>query len=321
MTYLIEEIQNIIVQPFHRYAPSREGALLKEVITLLNYLKNVVINSMKYTGSIPESFNIPFFEQNLISDGICGAYVKPTGELIAIPGNYTGYVNDIGIGTDFSGATAITSISGVPIDNKQMFVCWNNDTRTPDLPTLRTHADILQELNHSIRNLARFAQYNNIFGVTEDKTKIAVETAIKKNREGEPSVFVSENILEELEGINKVEGVKLFDISQASYFQYLSKMREDELSFVLFLFGLEYGGGVKLAQQTEREIMSGNEAKLVYVNERLKNRKRFCEQLRQAGYNISVDLSDEWKVAVEKLQEEMEKGDDVNETDTDKRDN
>ena len=268
------------------------------------------MSKFKYTGDVPESFNIPFLENTLIHDGICGAYIKPNGDLIAVPGGYTGEVNDFNISDYFTGATAETSVAGVRIDNEKMTVCWNNDTRTGDTKLLKYHCDILQELNNSIKSLGKFAKYNNVFGVSERKTQIALEKAIDENAKGKPAVFLSENILEDLENANNVETVKLFDISNASYFQYLSKMREDELSIIFFILGLDYGGGVKLAQQTEREISQGGHAKMVYIEQQLKHRKDFCNNLKKMGYDINVELNEQWK---EEREEETQGGvDDAN---------
>lgn len=168
----------------------------------------------------------------------------------------------------------------------------NDDFANPDFNYLPT-ADILKDIETSIKHIIINSRYTPIAVARDEKTAVAIKSALEQNNCGEVQVVMSNNILE---GEQNAYVLNITDVTASDKIQYLFKAKDDTLRQFYQLYGMETCGSSKMAQQTEAEINQGCNSHMIFPNVRYKNRVEGMEKCKSLfGWDCVVDFSESWK--------------------------
>ena len=269
----------------------------------------MILSSMFDWKNLPETIRPDLLEKLLISEG-AACVGKIGGELYTGTGSFCGDIKNfmpvryqfvnVGVG-DFNGEIG-----------KDCAVCWNNSFHAPDFSIFQ-YASILTEIDVSERCNVLFSRLVKIPRVKDSKEKTAIETCINDILQGKFNAFISENIQETLLSDHEQHPEnRFFDLTSVSdidKLQYLNQYRDNIVKRFFQMFGQGMQTTAKLAQQTTDELHGNDAVSLILPNERLKYRKKFCEEVNALfGTNISVEFSDCWKESVEEMKETYSNG-------------
>lgn len=268
-----------------------------------------VLSSMFEWKNLPETINPLVLEKILISEGAAGVG-KINGQLYTGTGSFCGDIkNFVPIRYQFVNVGIGDFIGEIGID---CAVCWNNAFHMPDL-SLFQYASILTEIDVSERCNVFFSRLVKIPRVKDTKEKTAIEECLKDILNGKFSAFVSKNIQESLlsdhEQHPENRFLDLTNVSDIDKLQYLNQYRDNVVKRFFQMYGQGMQTTAKLAQQTTDELHGNDAVSLILPNDRLKQRKKFCEEMNRIfGLNVSVDFSECWKESVKEMHETYSDG-------------
>lgn len=254
--------------------------------------------SMYESDGLPDSFNLNFFMNYLLTEGWACLGPGKNGEIAALHFNPAGTPDSNGIGKE----GIITSDNGMSVRVKdwktdtKYIACHLNNIYTPDLNLAKT-AYFLAQLDVSALSLIRAARYNKIFSCPDTKVENAIKQAFKNADNGEPLTVVSENIALSLKGTDgSIKALDITDPDIATRLQYLTKEQDDILRAFYNRYGLSSYGSGKMAQLTVEEATAGENRSEVIPDSRLKILKRWIERVNAAyGYNATITYSAPWR--------------------------
>lgn len=264
-----------------------------------------LMSMFTYKG-LPDTLPDWLVETMHITEGTCGVCRMGDGNVYTGTGGYCGNVKNflpeeyqitnIGI-TGGEGATKRGKIG------EDFVVGWNNSTHTPDWMVMQT-ASILTEIDVSERCNVLFSRMLRIPKVADSKEKKAVEAGVKAIMEGRFEAVISDNVLSDLIDSDREKFLDLVDVQDVDKLQYLNQYRDN----IVKRFYQYYGQGLqitsKLAQQTTDEIHGTDAVSMIHVLDRLKYRKKFCDDLNNLfGLSVSVELSPAWQDQLQEMQE------------------
>ena len=264
------------------------------------------LSSMFIRRGLPDDFRESdgFIEEILLKNG-CGAYVfrdDPVEkrwifgscDLVGEPGSY-GY-----------GKNAIVRAGGGYVrqfddwrENPDIVVAFNNPLRLPDMMIPFT-AEMIGELDVSIKNVINNARVHPVPVVRDDKMKQTVEEAFKDMDAGKPRTIVSSNLVKDLAelGINidAVISLNLTDPNLSDLIQYLGKSREDFLRWFWNNYGQNAQANSKLAQQSVEEVTTGESISMILPHTRYHERQKEAAELkRKFGWDVTIEFSEPWQ--------------------------
>ncbi len=257
-----------------------------------------LFSMFKWHG-LPENVSPTYLEYMLYLNGNMGLTVKDDKPIFFM-GGYSGQVNDYGVGTHYTGATALHSFD-LKVDD-DVTICWNNSLMTPTKLNVKYIADMITEIDISEKILTRNTRLYPIPLASSDKEKNAIIETLRKITDGELDVVLSDNIFKELEesGMNVIN---LTDSSKIDKIQYLSQFRREWKKEFYTLYGQPLQNINKMAQTNKDEIHGEDTVSFIIPCDMLNHRKNFCEKANSLfNLELSVEFSDTWKVGYEVMQ-------------------
>ena len=254
--------------------------------------------SMYESDGLPDTFNLNFFLNYLLTEGWACLGPGKDGEIAALHFKPAGTPDSNGIGKE----GIITSDNGLSIQVKdwktdtKYIACHLNNIYTPDLNLSKT-AYFLSQIDVSFLSLIKAARYNKIFSCPDSKVEAAIKQAFKNADNGEPLTVVSENIALSLKGTDgTIKAIDITDPDIATRLQYLLKAQDDVISEFYNRYGLSSFGSGKMAQLTKEEATDGENRAEVIPDSRLKILRAWIEKVNVAyGYNASIQYSKPWR--------------------------
>lgn len=279
---------------YEHMKPKAQKKYLEEAyfIILFNYL----LSRFKWEG-LPENIPQEFLEGYLISNGTCGLFKKGS-DYWAIMGGYCGEIKSY-LPSEYTGALAgVGSFNGKV--GKDVAVCWNNMTRTPDL-LLMKFANTFAELDISEKINIIFTRLMRIPKVKDQKEKEAIISSINAIVNGKYDAIISNNIYDISDlldkGFTKDDNyLDLTDVNKIDKIQYLNQAMDNNWKNFWRLYGQRMQVSSKMAQLTEDELHSNDNVNMILTLQSLEMRERFCEEANKIfGLNLSVKLSECWE--------------------------
>lgn len=254
--------------------------------------------AMYESVGLPDTFNLNFFLNYLLTEGWACLGPGKDGEIAALHFKPAGTPDSNGIGKE----AIITSDNGMSVQIKdwktdtKYIACHLNNIYTPDLNLSKT-AYFLSQLDISALSLIRSARYNKIFSCPDSKVEAAIKQAFKNADNGEPLTVVSENIALSLKGSDgTIKSIDITDPDIATRLQYLTKEQDDILRAFYNRYGLSSYGAGKMAQLTVEEATAGENRSEVIPDSRLKILKKWIERVNAAyGYKATINYSAPWR--------------------------
>lgn len=196
----------------------------------------------------------------------------------------------------------------------EIVVGFNNLSETP-CDDIKEDADILAEIDISIRFLVFWTRLAPLVRVADDAEKNQVISAFKNMKEGIPVTIVAKKILQEL-GLS--DGFSIEDLTRPEFadkIQHTARLREDILRWHYTRYGQTIQGDTKLAQQSVDEVNGTVSSSLIIPLNMLKARQEFVDEInRKFGTNITVQLAGPWRAEVTKYENETGEGE-IDDTD------
>ena len=272
--------------------------------------------SMFVRRGLPEDFDETGYliEYILLTNG-CGAYVYRDDEVekrwifgsCQLCGKPTAY----GWGKD-----AIVTAGGGYVKhfddwrtNPDIVVVFNTGIRTPDYNVGR-FADMLAETETSMLCQLINSRHHPLPLVTDEKMKVAVDTAIKAMEAGVNQSIISANLLKDLFdlGIDKpaVDVINISDPSLSDHIQYLSHFKDDLLRWFWNQYGHNSEATAKMAQQSVAEATTGASISMIIPHARYHARQREVEDLkRKFGWDVTIEFSEPWQNSFARCEQEL----------------
>ena len=287
-----------------------------------NYLNQMIasMTELYHYEGLPDTVPYWALEQILISNGLVGIGrfdkvnsvmekepedsghwmvinydYKSAGEALEDPegvyaciGAYSGYPDPYNIGRSFVGAMPGHSMHGEV--GKEIVVGWNNAARYPDLPTLSIYADLLTEIDISMRSLVILSRATKTPIAESNTQKEAFKTALKKILDGDIEVPVSES----LAGIQQLAGghLEFLDITRVEDTRWLSDLslfRDEVMKDLWIRYGIDIMSRDKKAQITTPELDAYAQYGAMEIHKRLKWREKMLEECNALfDWNASV---------------------------------
>ena len=258
--------------------------------------------------NLPQTLDKRFLETYLHSYGsvVIG---KINDELYCVPPNLCGDIDAYNMGTMAFGVCPIGEIRGVR--DKDVVLGWNNSTRTPTFD-IYNNADLLANLDLSIRTNIRNSRKHIIPVAKDNKQKMAIDSAIKNIEQGKSETILSDNLLSDIDG-KGIDVINLTDIKDSTMLQYLFHAKDDVIRQLYTHYGQAIQGTGKMAQQTEKEIDGTTSTSFIEPLNMLEERKTMCDSINKIfGTNISVEFSKAWQNEYDRYMESGVNIDEVN---------
>ena len=168
----------------------------------------------------------------------------------------------------------------------------NNMYAMPD-SLYQITADTLSDIDKSIKHIIVNSRYTPIAIAKDEKTRVAIQSAIDSNNSGDIQVVLSSNILD---GDTSAYVLNITDVNASDKIQYLYKAKDDTLRHFYNRIGMEICGASKMAQQTVAEVNAGCNSHEIVPNSRLNEREKAVTACNEKfGWSGSVTYSEPWK--------------------------
>lgn len=276
----------------------------------LNILNEFHLGMFEYTG-LPKTLDPRFFEYYLIKYGRCAFFRIPEGRGSSgfEPGSLI--ATTCTLGTDLTpygqGAEVVaTTRNGWDYRadryGNDIVVGFNNLTMLP-CEDMESDADILAEIDISIRFLVFWTRLAPIIRCADEKERAEITTAFKNIKEGIPVTLVTKKLLAELDLGDSFSIEDLTRPDFADKIQHTARLREDILRWHYTRYGQVVQGDTKLAQQSVDEVNGTVSSSLVIPLNMLNARRAFVEEINSKfGTNITVDFAGPWRGEVTKYE-------------------
>lgn len=284
----------------------------------LTYLMNILLSMFEYKN-LPDTLPDWLIETIMISEGSCGVGMI-NGKLYTGTGSFCGEVRNF-IPTEYQ-FTNIGIGTKRGVIGEDIAVGFNNSTVSPDWYVMQT-ANILTEIDVSERCNVQFARFLRIPKVGSNAEKKAVEDCVQAITDGKFTAMTSTNVLEKMiDGKEDDKFLDLTDVSEIDKLQYLNQYRDNIIKRFFTIYGQGMQTTAKLAQQTTEELHGTDTVAQINVQDRLKQRRRFVENINKLfGTDISVDFSECWKDSYQEMIDFNTDGTPENETEKEDVDN
>ncbi len=280
---------------------TKEKAKVEKTKQYFNYseLGNIMLTSMFEYNNMYSTFYENVQELYLSRWGLVMTF-EHEGDLLTIPCSPVGLPGDNGEYEEFIGHTQ-NGKTFRKKNHEECVVCYNNILGAPDR-MIDYFSNILAELDTSIK-LAIVNSRNVPLPIARDlKTKTSIENALKSIRDGEQACILDTNVLAEIENsLGQLQVMNISDVDSADKIQYLSKLHDDLLRRVSTLYGHDFNGSPKSAQQSIKEITGSESFSWILPIAKLKQREAWLEELKEKfpsyiGSDAEVSFSPTWQI-------------------------
>lgn len=277
----------------------------------IELLTDILVSMFDYEGTY-EGFYKKQIEMSFLHGGKVMTK-KMDGQLVTVPCDSVGLQDDHGQYVYFKGYT----LNGKVLDGTRDVDCvigYNNDIGSPDL-NIERYATMFSDIDLSLDYGVVNTRNVPIPTVSDTKTKAAIEAAQTAIRDGKPAVILDDNVLHTLEtGAKSIDIVQLTDPTLSDKLQYLSKLHDDYIRRFATIYGHDFNGSPKSAQQSIKEIEGSESFSWIIPVNMLKCRKDWCDKVNEMfGTNMSVKFSPTWEVQYQKFlrMDEVEQSDEL----------
>lgn len=280
----------------------------KQVDYMDNWSTNIMtLAAMFEYDGLPESIDTDYIELYLITHG-CIGFGKIGEKLTAFIPSRTGDIDAYNQGTELNGATPIGDFHGVI--GQDCIIGNNNILHLPDFDTM-THADIMSEIETSIKVGVKTTRSTQVMSVADRKAKAQAESIIQKSLDGVPKVITSEG-LSTLNGAEAIRLLDLSDVGNSDKLQYLIQVYEDLQRLFYRKYGHNIQGTAKRAQASVEEVEGADSVSFILPLDRLKHRQKMIDELNNMfGLSASVKFSETWEQEYHKYMKCSESGESV----------
>ena len=229
--------------------------------------------------------------------------------------------NTYGIGTKAICATDNGVVKQFPnwVDNPDVAIFFNNSVFMPDM-NIGRFSDAAAELEVSLKLNVLFSRMYPIPIADDNKTKKAIEDAIKNAMDGKIASIMSPDALSKYANGATTTGIELVnitDVEQSKYIQYLAKYRDDLMRWFFSLYGMNSQGSSKLAQQTVDEVNQDNNASMIIPHDMLRQAQFGCDMSnKKFGWDMKVSFSECWMSRLANMDDEFKETDEELEEET-----
>lgn len=276
-----------------------------------NQFLNDLVSMLEYEN-VPEGLEPAYIELYRLINGQC-ALVKDGDKIVPINGGFTGEITHYGLGERYVG----TDLGGgVTFDGKigeDCVVFRNNFLMFPDLPNVLEYADMVANVKISKKLNVIYSRYLPLFKVADQKTKDALNIALRDIDLGKPSIMLANDIERALDGFKSIERIDITEVRNNDMLQYIDKFEDDLMRGFYSYYGHNINTSTKLAQESVKEVTSNESVSAIYPLQRLAWARRGCEELNALfGTNMTVKFSEAWESRHNDLIEDLKEGADGN---------
>lgn len=276
----------------------------------LNILNEFHLGMFEYKNA-PDTFLTNYLEYYFIKNGMVAAFRIPEGKgssgfpagsLIVTTCSLGTELNPYGRGAEVIAVTKNGWEFRADRYSDKIAVGFNNLSELP-CQDIKSDAEILAEVDKSIKFLVFWTRLAPIIRVCDEKERAEVMSAFKNIKEGYPVTITSKKILKELglEDNFTVEDLTRPDF--ADKIQHTARLREDILRWHYTRYGQTIQGDTKLAQQSVDEVNGTVSSSLILPLNMLKARRAFIDEVnRKFNTNIEVELAGSWRAEVTKYE-------------------
>ena len=272
------------------------------------------LSSMFVRRGLPEDFarDTGFIEEILLKCG-CGAYVYNDKEkkwvfgacdLAAMPDAY-------GFGRNAIVRCLDGWVKEYPdwAERDDIVVAFNNPQRLPDF-TIPRFSDMLTETETSLISQLMNSRQHPIPLAADEKSKAAIEEALKDMDAGKLRTILSPNVLKNLveAGVDSraVEVLNISDPTASDHIQYIAKLRDDLLRWFWNQYGHNPESTGKMAQQSVAEVTTGASIAMIIPHTRYHERQIEAEQLKKKlGWDVTIEFSEPWQNSFARCDQEI----------------
>ena len=257
---------------------------------LMQFLQSIFVYD-----NVPDSLDTNYLELYLNSNGtVIIGKVKDNDVLLCMPANLCGDIDNYNNGTTVFGVSPVGEIRGTI--NNDVVLGLNNTMRLPSYDVLIT-GNLLADIDQSIHCCIVNSRLHPIPVATDNKSKIAIDSALKDCEVGKTTTILSDNVLGCYDNdIQTVEVLNLTEVKNSDKIQYLTHAKDDIYRNFYTRFGQAIQGTGKMAQQTEMEINGSTSVSMIVPYNMLKCRQEMVENINRIfGTNISVKFAKAWE--------------------------
>lgn len=194
-------------------------------------------------------------------------------------------------------------------ESDEIVVAFNTGIVSPDYNVGR-FADMLEKTETSMINQLINSRHHPLPVVTDEKMRVAIDTAIKDMEAGVSRTIVSANLMKDLLelGIDKApfEILSISDPAMSDHIQYLSHFKDDLLRWFWNMYGHNSEATAKMAQQSVAEATSGASISMIIPHARYHARQREAAELKKKfGWNVTIEFSEPWQNSFARCEEEL----------------
>lgn len=259
--------------------------------TYFSMLWNTLLEMFTWEN-LPDTIPKRFLESILHSTGQV-FIAKINEKLVASVGTLSGKVDAYGLGTDVIAVCPTGEARG--IRNVDIAYGINNDSASPD-DLIYWISHLLGETDKSIKTNVIYSRFLKIPKLRNDKDKNAFHDIYKKLINGEPEVFISNNVLD-YEFETGTETFELTDVNKIDKLPYLTQFFEDALKRFYNFYGQPMQNQNKRAQSISDEIHGMDSVSFILPSQMLKCRQALADNINSIfGTDISVHFSELWEL-------------------------
>lgn len=184
--------------------------------------------------------------------------------------------------------------------NKEVFVFFNNNTRTPDR-FIEKYSYLLTNCDTSLDFNVKFSRKKPIPVVRDKRTKNQVDTIFSDLDNGVVKTVLTEPTVDELIGDSKpFDVINITEVESSRYIQNLSQLHDNLISRMFFHMGLSMNDMNKQAQITEAELNKNKSVALSFIEAWKRPRKKGIEDIKnKTGIELKFRLSPLWSAEME----------------------
>lgn len=287
-----------------------------------------LINIFKWTG-LPDGMSGRDIEGYLqfTHNATCAIVPRKTGpvpydcEYIAVPVSRSGDISVYNLGMDFIYAVPGQE-GGFRCDSPSAVIGYNNLGMLPSRLLVLKYADLLEEIDKSLKIGIIRTRATKIFELSTDTQIISAENIMDSVINGEYYSFVSNDNFKNLV-TGEPGNLKEYDLSSgytASDLLSLLQVRKEIFANMLMEIGIPIADVPKKSQVNSDEIMGYTDYALFTVYDMLYARKKMVKEMNDKfGMTVKVDFSEGIKNIIKREENKNEKKTDGTSTDTDRR--
>ena len=175
------------------------------------------------------------------------------------------------------------------INDKDIVLFYNTAYTKPDF-NIYWLAKMLGETDLSIYKNIIYARYAPLLKGKSEREKVQLTEAIDKIIEGEISVFIPEDIIEDrLAGGDPNLVVNITDVTNSDKIQYLSHLYQDFIKRFSMDYGCPISGVEKMAQQNNAEINGDVAYSWLLPIDMLNQAKEGCKRAKELWPELEID--------------------------------